>query len=187
MKELCKKFTKIEFKHVPIIHNEFVDALATLSSMIQHPDKNNIDPIEVGIKYQHAYYFRVNEEPDGKSWYHNIKKLLTTQEYPENATNGQKRPLRRLANYLFLKGDVLYRRTPDLGLLRCVNVAEATRPLKEIYIGMCGPHMYGFTLAKKLLRDGYFWITMESDSIHYVQKCHQCQFTEISSGFHQMN
>ncbi|XP_075081820.1 uncharacterized protein LOC142166439 [Nicotiana tabacum] len=97
MKELCKKFTKIEFKHVPIIHNEFVDALATLSSMIQHPDKNNIDPIEVGIKYQHAYYFRVNEEPDGKSWYHNIKKLLTTQEYPENATNGQKRPLRSLS------------------------------------------------------------------------------------------
>lgn len=34
VRELCKKFTKIEFKHVPIIHNEFIDALATLSSMI---------------------------------------------------------------------------------------------------------------------------------------------------------
>ncbi|XP_075086061.1 uncharacterized protein LOC142168805 [Nicotiana tabacum] len=41
--ELCKKFTKIEFKHVPGIQNEFVDALATLSSMIQHPNKNYID------------------------------------------------------------------------------------------------------------------------------------------------
>ncbi|XP_075097878.1 uncharacterized protein LOC142175197 [Nicotiana tabacum] len=36
VKELCKKFTKIEFKHVPRIQNEFVDALANLSSMIQH-------------------------------------------------------------------------------------------------------------------------------------------------------
>ncbi|XP_075095136.1 uncharacterized protein LOC142173445 [Nicotiana tabacum] len=46
MKELCEKFTKIEFKHVPRIQNEFADAFATLSSMIQHADKSYIDPIE---------------------------------------------------------------------------------------------------------------------------------------------
>ncbi|XP_070020051.1 uncharacterized protein [Nicotiana sylvestris] len=39
VQELMKRFTKIEFKHVPRIQNEFADALATLSSMIQHPDK----------------------------------------------------------------------------------------------------------------------------------------------------
>nr|XP_016498959.1 PREDICTED: uncharacterized protein LOC107817615 [Nicotiana tabacum] len=83
VKELCKKFTKIEFKHVPRIHNEFADALATQSSMIQHPHKNYIDPIEVEIRDQHAYCFHVNEEPNGKSWYHDIKKFLSTQEYPE--------------------------------------------------------------------------------------------------------
>ncbi|XP_070047046.1 uncharacterized protein [Nicotiana tomentosiformis] len=32
--KLMKRFTKIEFKHVPRIQNEFADALATLSSMI---------------------------------------------------------------------------------------------------------------------------------------------------------
>ncbi|KAM3303830.1 hypothetical protein P3S67_014861 [Capsicum chacoense] len=42
--ELSKRFTKIEFKHVPQIQNEFTDALATLSSMIQHPEKNYIIP-----------------------------------------------------------------------------------------------------------------------------------------------
>ncbi|XP_075083482.1 uncharacterized protein LOC142167223 [Nicotiana tabacum] len=50
MKELCKKFTKIEFKHVPKIQYEFADALATLSSMIQHPEKNYINCIEIEIK-----------------------------------------------------------------------------------------------------------------------------------------
>ncbi|XP_070032107.1 uncharacterized protein [Nicotiana tomentosiformis] len=50
VKELCKKFTKIEFKHAPRIQNEFVDALVTLSSMIQHPDKNHIDPIETTMR-----------------------------------------------------------------------------------------------------------------------------------------
>nr|XP_016464297.1 PREDICTED: uncharacterized protein LOC107787260 [Nicotiana tabacum] len=40
VKELCKKFMKIDLKNVPRIQNKFVDALTTLSSMIQHPDKN---------------------------------------------------------------------------------------------------------------------------------------------------
>ncbi|XP_070057694.1 uncharacterized protein [Nicotiana tomentosiformis] len=127
------------------------------------------------MKDQHAYSFHVNEEPDGKPWYHNIKKFLATQEYPENATNGQKRALRRLAICYFLNGEVLYMRTPDIGLLRCVDATEATRLLEEIHVGTCGPHMNGFTLAKKILRAGHFWMTMENESIRYVQKCHQCQ------------
>ncbi|XP_070054121.1 uncharacterized protein [Nicotiana tomentosiformis] len=49
VQELRKRLTKIEFQHVPRIQNKFADALATLSFMIQHPDKNFIDPIPVGI------------------------------------------------------------------------------------------------------------------------------------------
>ncbi|XP_070056945.1 uncharacterized protein [Nicotiana tomentosiformis] len=75
VKELCKKFTKIEFKHIPRILSEFADALETLSSMIQHPDTNYIDPIEIEVRDQHAYYFHVDEEPDGKPWYCDIKKF----------------------------------------------------------------------------------------------------------------
>ncbi|XP_070039427.1 uncharacterized protein [Nicotiana tomentosiformis] len=168
VKELCKKLTKIEFKLVPRIQNEFADTLATLSSMIQHPDKNYIDPIEVEIRDEHAYCFHVDEEPDGKPWYHDIRKFLATGEYPENATNSQKRALRRLANHVFLNGEVLYRRTPYLGLLRCVDAAKSTGLLEEIHAGTCESHMDGFTLAKKILRAGYFWMTMESDSIRYV-------------------
>ncbi|XP_070041082.1 uncharacterized protein [Nicotiana tomentosiformis] len=172
VKELCKKFTKIEFKHVPKIQNEFADALVTLSSMIQHPDKNYIDPIKVEIRDQHAYCFHIDEEPDGKPWYHDIKKFLATREYPKDATNGQKQALGRLENHFFFNEEALYRRTPDLGLLRCVDAAEATGLLEEILASTCGPQMNGFTLAKTILRDGYFWMTMESDSICYVQKCH---------------
>ncbi|XP_070057248.1 uncharacterized protein [Nicotiana tomentosiformis] len=154
MKEICKKFTKIEFKNVPKIQNEFVIATATLSSMIQPPDKNYIDPIEVEIRDQHAYCFHVDEKPNGKPWYHDIRKFIATREYLENATNGQKRALRRLANHVFLNGEILYRRTSNLGLLRCVDIAEATKLLEEIHVGTCRPHMNEFTLAKKILRAG---------------------------------
>ncbi|XP_070008691.1 uncharacterized protein [Nicotiana sylvestris] len=54
VQEFRKRFTKTEFQHVSRVQNEFVDALATLSSMIQHPDKNFIDPIPVNIYDQPA-------------------------------------------------------------------------------------------------------------------------------------
>ncbi|XP_070036175.1 uncharacterized protein [Nicotiana tomentosiformis] len=65
VQELIKRFTKREVKHVSMIQNEFADALATLSSMIQHPDKNFIDPIPIGIHKQPAYCAHVEEESDG--------------------------------------------------------------------------------------------------------------------------
>ncbi|XP_055814481.1 uncharacterized protein LOC129884162 [Solanum dulcamara] len=78
-------------------------------------------------------------------------------------------------NNFFPSGETLYRRTPDMGLLRCVDAIEATKLLEQIHAGVCGTHMNGLTLAKKILRAGYFWMTMEHDCCKYVQKFHQCQ------------
>ncbi|XP_070025830.1 uncharacterized protein [Nicotiana sylvestris] len=77
VQELRKRFTKTEFQHVPRVQNEFADALATLSSIIQHPNKNFIDPIPIKIYDQPAYYAHVEEEADGKPWFHDIKEYLT--------------------------------------------------------------------------------------------------------------
>ncbi|XP_070008167.1 uncharacterized protein [Nicotiana sylvestris] len=66
VQELRNRFTKTEFQHVPRVQNEFVDALATLSYMIQHPDKNFIDPIPVKIHDQPAYCAHIEEEADRK-------------------------------------------------------------------------------------------------------------------------
>ncbi|XP_070025696.1 uncharacterized protein [Nicotiana sylvestris] len=85
VQELRKRFAKIEFRHVPKIQNEFADALATLSSMIQHPDKNFIDPIPVRIHNQPAYCAPVEEETDGKPWFHDIKEYLAKGDYPGHA------------------------------------------------------------------------------------------------------
>ncbi|XP_070022305.1 uncharacterized protein [Nicotiana sylvestris] len=73
--ELMKRFTKVEFKYVPRIQNELVHALATLSSMIQHPDKNFIDPVLVRIHNQPAYCAHIEEEMDGKPWFHDTKNI----------------------------------------------------------------------------------------------------------------
>ncbi|XP_070040258.1 uncharacterized protein [Nicotiana tomentosiformis] len=169
VQELIKRFTKIEFKHVPRIQNEFADALDTLSSMIQHPDKNFNYPVPLGIHKQPAYCAHVEEESDGNPWFHDIKEYLTKGEYPEHSTHTQKRALRRLANHCFQSGGILYIRTPDLGLLRCVDAKEASRLLEEIHAGTCGPYMNVFVLAKKIIRVGYFWMTTETDCINVSQ------------------
>ncbi|XP_070049583.1 uncharacterized protein [Nicotiana tomentosiformis] len=105
---MMKRFTKIEFRYVPRIHNEFADALASLSSKIQHPDKNFIDPILVRIHNQPAYYAHVEEEADGNPWFHDIKEYLAKREYSEHANHTKKRTLRRLSNHFFQSGGILY-------------------------------------------------------------------------------
>ncbi|XP_070031865.1 uncharacterized protein [Nicotiana tomentosiformis] len=166
VQELIERFTKIEFKHVPRIQNTFSDALATLSSMIQHLDMNFINPIPKGIQKQSAYCAHVEEEIDGNPWFHDIKKYVEKGEYLETATHTKKRMLQRLFSHFFQSGGILYRRTPDLGLLRCVDAKEASRLLEEIHVETCIPHMNDFILAKKILRVGYFWMTMETNCIN---------------------
>ncbi|XP_070013091.1 uncharacterized protein [Nicotiana sylvestris] len=87
VQELRKRFTKIEFQHVPRIQNEFANTLATLSSMIKHPYKNYIDPIPVKIHNQLTYCAHIEEEMDGKAWFHDIKEYLSKGEYPEHANH----------------------------------------------------------------------------------------------------
>ncbi|XP_070007974.1 uncharacterized protein [Nicotiana sylvestris] len=97
MNELRMRFMKTEFHHVPRIQNES-DALATLSSMIQHLDKNFIDLIPMRILNQSAYYAHVEEEANGKPWFHDIKEYLAKGEYPEHANPTQKCTFWRLSN-----------------------------------------------------------------------------------------
>ncbi|XP_070004047.1 uncharacterized protein [Nicotiana sylvestris] len=163
--ELRKRLMQVEFRHVPRIQNEFADALATLSSMIQHPDKNFVDLILVRIHNLPAYCAHVEDEIDGKPWFHDFKEYLAKGEYPKHANHTQKRMIRRLSNYFFHSGGNLYKRTPNLELIRCVDTKETSKLLEDIHVGTCGPHMNGFVLAKKILRVGYFWMTMEIDCV----------------------
>ncbi|XP_055830810.1 uncharacterized protein LOC129899825 [Solanum dulcamara] len=110
-----------------IYQNEFADALDTISSMIKHPDTSYIDPVEIYLKEQPAHCSHVKAEPDGRPWYFDIKRYLETGTYPDNTTFNQKKAIRRMANNFFPSRETLYRRTPDMVLLKCVDSIEATK------------------------------------------------------------
>jgi len=70
---------------------------------------------------------------------------------------------------------VLYRRNHDMMLLRCVDAKEAELILQEVHEGTFGTHMNGHSMTRKILRAGYFWMTMENDYCKHVRKCQKCQ------------
>ena len=44
-----------------------------------------------------------------------------------------------------------------------------------MYEGVFGTHSSRHTMAKKILRAGYYWSTMETDCHHHSRTCHKCQ------------
>ncbi|RVW45299.1 Pol polyprotein [Vitis vinifera] len=95
--------------------------------------------------------------------------------YPEAATAKDKRALRQLATRFVICGETLYKRSPDGVLLLCLDRASADRVMREVHAGVCGPHMGGHMLARKIMRTRYFWLTMETDCCQFVQRCPECQ------------
>lgn len=139
------------------------DALSNLSSMIVMNQWNDVPKIDVMHLDIPAHVFSTEEVKDDKSWYHDIKFFIQKQEYPLGASNKYKKTLRRLAGNFLLTDDVLYKRNFDMVLLRCVNRHEADPLMKEIHEGSFCTHSNGHAMAKKMLREGYYWLTMDSD------------------------
>nr|XP_009781928.1 PREDICTED: uncharacterized protein LOC104230751 [Nicotiana sylvestris] len=91
------------------------------------------------------------------------------------ASGDEKRTIRRLASSFFLSGEVLYKRTPDLNLSRCLDAREAEKIMNEVHLGVCGHHMNEYVLAKNIFQAGYYWMTMEKYCFSFVRKCHRYQ------------
>ena len=47
--------------------------------------------------------------------------------------------------------------------------------MREVHTGVCGLHMGGHMLARKIMRTSYFWLTMETNCCQLFQRCSKCQ------------
>ena len=66
--------------------------------------------------------------------------------------------------------NVLYKRGYSLPYLRCLSSAEAAYVLAEVHEWVCENYLGGYSLAQKILRQGYFWPTMKKDAQSYMKK-----------------
>ena len=63
------------------------------------------------------------------------------------------------ARFVLIK-DVLYKRGFSHPFLRCLNPKEADYVNREVHKGICGNHSGSRSLVHKLIRAGYYWLTM---------------------------
>jgi len=45
----------------------------------------------------------------------------------------------------------------------------------ELHEGVCGSHIGRRALSLKVIRVGYYWLTMKEDCVKHAQRCEQCQ------------
>ncbi|XP_070010581.1 uncharacterized protein [Nicotiana sylvestris] len=106
------------------------------SSKLIFPCTNNMAEYEsciLGLNMAVDMNIQELLEIDGKPWFHDIKEYLSEGKYLEHPNNTQKCTLRRLSNHFFHSGGNLYRRTPDLGLLSCVDVKETSKYVRKCF------------------------------------------------------
>ena len=174
---LVDRFDELRYIHLLRAENQFANALATLASVIEIPIGVTLQPLLIKTRYPPAYCCLIGdiEDRDELPWYHDIYQFLSCGAYLESTSAKEKRALRHLASRFVVCGDALYRRSPNGMLLLCLDRASANRVMREVHVGVCGPHIGGHMLTGKIMRTGYFWLTIETDCCQFVQRCPECQ------------
>ncbi|GAU10124.1 hypothetical protein TSUD_420000, partial [Trifolium subterraneum] len=169
------KFKETEVKHVPREHNARADVLSKLASTRRKKAGNQSliqetltkPSIEKTAEVMHICAV------DEQSWMSPVYNFLKSNTLPVDAKEAAK--IRKRACSYVLLDDKLYRRGFSIPLLKCVEEARVEFILQEIHEGINGQHIGGRSLARKALRAGYYWPTMQIDARDHVLKCDKCQ------------
>ncbi|KAK3022826.1 hypothetical protein RJ639_046646 [Escallonia herrerae] len=102
-------------------------------------------------------------------WMDMIIKYLSTGELPSERHEARNLRL-KAARYALVEG-ILYKKSFSLPYLRCLRPSESLYTLQEVHDGICGQHLGGRTLAQKILRQGYYWPTMQKGAIKFTRRC----------------
>ena len=109
LEDLTKTFDKIKYTIILKAQNQFEDALATLSSMVEIPEGVWTRPLEIeqSCKKVHkrktkASIMAVKEEE--VAWYYNIMKFLELGAYPDGANKRKCFSIRMMATQYILYG-----------------------------------------------------------------------------------
>ncbi|CAJ2671137.1 unnamed protein product [Trifolium pratense] len=175
VKEKITKFNSVEILHVPREHNKRADILSKLASTKRKGgNKSVIQEILPRPSIEKpSRVVDINVIGDKDCWMTPVYNFLEHGTLPDD----QKQAAivrRRACSYVILDGK-LYRRGFSIPLLKCVDEDTADYILREVHEGINAQHLGGRSLARKALRAGYYWPTMQQDAKDHVKKCDKCQ------------
>ncbi|XP_039034837.1 uncharacterized protein LOC120171119 [Hibiscus syriacus] len=170
---LIKEFEEVTFNYLPKDENQMTDALATSAATFKVNEHSNMMPFEIQAYGYPTHFYSIEEDDNGNLCYYDILQYIRYQRYPEQATENDKRTIRRMVAGYVLDGEIVYKKSPDQVLLRCVDVKEAKTIIEEVHEGVYGTNANGHAMARQIMRFGYYWSTMETGCINYTRKCHK--------------
>jgi hypothetical protein len=113
----------------------------------------------------------VVSELEHDEWYSDIIYYQKNLTCPNHLVDYKRRALRLESMKYCLTQDGLGWKNPDGVLLICVNKDEVDHLLKELHSGYYGGHFTSRTTTHNILRAGYYWPTIFTDTHRYVRSC----------------
>ena len=107
-------------------------------------------------------------------WYGDIIIYLRTMKVPAHLSRDEQRRLRHVSKNYLIVDNTLYHRGVDSILRRSLTHEEAKVMLNDCHRGACGGHLSGLSTTQKILRVGYFWLSIFKDCVDAVKRCHPC-------------
>ncbi|XP_015955632.1 uncharacterized protein LOC107480024 [Arachis duranensis] len=167
-----RRFPEIEVRHITRKLNNRADALSKLAST--KPGEKNRSLIQETL--QELLVTKTDTKLDvlevsglDLGWMTPLIEYLKFDILPEEQKEAKK-IRREVENYTLVR-NILYRRGISTPLLKCVPTSKAEEVLDEVHSGICGNHLGARSLAKTVIRAGFFWPILQRDATDFVKKC----------------
>ncbi|XP_058751033.1 uncharacterized protein LOC131624059 [Vicia villosa] len=172
---ILARFKSAKVKHIPGEHNSQANVLSKLASTRKNGgNKSYIQEILLKPSTESSPGLTlVNAIGDTSCWMTTVYNYLTSDLLPHDPKEAS--TIRRRACYYVLIKNQLYRRGFSIPLLKCIDEGTIPHILREIHEGINSQHLGGRSLARKALRAGYYWPSMQHDAKEYVKNCDKCQ------------
>ncbi|XP_025631259.1 uncharacterized protein [Arachis hypogaea] len=170
VKGLSKDFEEVMVQHVPRERNTRADLLSKLPST--KPGTGNRSLIQAIVKEPTVALCASRADID-PSWIDPIIDFLESGKLLDDH-KAAKTLRREAAKYVIVQGK-LFKKGLNQPLLKCLQPDQMDYVLREVHEGCCSHHIEGKALARKLVRAGYFWPSMMTDSQEFVRRCKKCQ------------
>ncbi|KAL5560858.1 hypothetical protein UlMin_030605 [Ulmus minor] len=171
-KEAMNQFDTVTIIQVPRAENTNADALARLATGLEER-LLKIVPIEILEVPSIDKPGQVGSVVVRPCWMDPIISFLRDGTLPADKFEAHRLRFRS-ARYFLDKGK-LYKKGFLSPSLLCLDEDRGKFTLEEVHAGVYGNHSSGRTLAHRILRQGYYKPTIQTDSLDFVRKCNKCQ------------
>ncbi|XP_073063957.1 uncharacterized protein [Primulina eburnea] len=138
-------FVGWSIEQIPREENGEADALAKMAASLSEVGTREVLHVSRFVLSSEEEILPVPED----SWMTPLIKFIISNELPKDKTRAQK--IKRQALRFVLLNNILYRRSFQGPLLKCLSEGEVNYVLLEIHEGCCAEHLGGIYLARKTM------------------------------------